>query len=337
MLDAIETGCPYPIEALIVQGGDPVAVLSETGHTRQVLAKPRTSQKLDLLVVHDLYPTAAAQIADYALPAASFLERDLILYYRYRPYADGNLITAQNKAVEPVGESRSDMEFIFALARRLGLHEQFPWQTVDEAFDWELSPHGIDVAWLRGHPGGYERRYAPEELYRKYERRGFPTPSGKVELWSSRFEALGYEPLPVYEEPAISPRSRPDLLAEYPLVGATGLKLGIHTHTQFRTLPWIKAIEPEAFVEIHPQTARKLDVVDGELVRMGTPQGEVRVKARLTEAVAPGVVMTTHGWGQPYASGSLSNDITADGPRDRISGATGNRSFLCYIRKIQEN
>ena len=168
LLDSIDTGQPYPLEALIVQGGDPVSVLSQTRHTREVL------QKLDLLVVHDLYPTSVAQIADYVLPAASFLERDLILYYRYRPYADGNLITAQNKAVEPVGESRSDLDFVFGLARAVGLGEWFPWASTDEVFDWELQPHGITVAWLREHPGGYERRYTAEELYRKYETPGLP-------------------------------------------------------------------------------------------------------------------------------------------------------------------
>jgi anaerobic selenocysteine-containing dehydrogenase len=327
LLDSVETEEPYALEALIVQGGDPVSVWSETRHTREVL------QKLDLLVVHELYPTSVAQVADYVLPAASFLERDLILYYRYRPYADGNLITAQNKAVEPLGESRSDMDFVFGLARAMGLGEWFPWGSVDEAFDAELEPHGITVAWLRAHPGGYERRYTPEELYRKYEHRGFPTKSGKVELWSSRFADRGYDPLPKFEEPAVSPRSRADLLEKYPLIGATGLKLGIHTHTQFRTLPWIRAIEPDSFVEIHPQTAAALQVSDGEMVLVGTPQGEIRLKARLTEVIGPGVVMMPHGWGQPYAGGPLSNDITANGPRDQISGATGNRSFLCYVHK----
>lgn len=329
MTDSISTGIPYALKALIVQGGDPVAVLSQSPKVRDTLLR------VGFLVVHDLFPTAAAQIADIVLPAASFLERDLILYYRYRPYADGNLIAAQNKAVEPVGESKSDLDFVFALARRMGFQEFFPWATVDEAFDWELAPNSIDVAWLRNHPGGYERRYKPEELYRKYERTGFGTPSGKLELYSERFEEAGFAPLPEFEEPGVSPRSRPDIVKEYPLIGATGLKLGIHTHTQYRTLPWINAIEPDPFVEIHPETARELGIVSGEVVGLETPEGMIRIKARVTETVAPGVVMATHGWGEPYAHGPLSNDVTAERPRDVISGATGNRSFLCKIRKLE--
>ena len=96
-------------------------MLSETDTVREIL------KKTELLVVHDLYPTATAEIADFVLPAASFLERDLILYCRYRPSADGNLIAMQNQCVPPVGESKSDLDFIFSLARRVGLEEQFPW------------------------------------------------------------------------------------------------------------------------------------------------------------------------------------------------------------------
>jgi anaerobic selenocysteine-containing dehydrogenase len=328
LTDAIATGKPYPIKALIVQGGDPVAVLSESTRVREVL------KKVDLLVVHDLYLTATAQIADIVLPAASFLERDLILYYRYRPFADGNLIAMQNQCVPPVGESRSDLDFVFALARRVGLGEYFPWEKVTDAFDWELEPHGINVAWLREHPGGYVRRYEPEELYRKYERKGFPTPSGKIEFVASRFAEVGLDPLPTFTEPAASPEATPELAKEYPLICSTGLKLGIHTHTQFRTLPWIREMEPDPFAEIHPRTASEWGIADGQWIVVESPKGAIKVRARVRATVQPGVVMVTHGYGEPYASDAdLPNKITSEKERDPIAGATGNRSFLCRVRK----
>ncbi len=71
------------------------------------------------------------------------------------------------------------------------------------------------------------------------------------------------------------------------------------------------------------------------MVLLESPQGAATLKARITIPVAPGVVMATHGWGQPYAGGPMINDVTAEQPRDAISGATGNRSFLCEIRKIE--
>jgi anaerobic selenocysteine-containing dehydrogenase len=329
MTDSIACGEPYPLKVLIVQGGDPVAVLSETDTVRDIL------KKAELLVVHDLYHTATAEIADYVLPAASFLERDLILYYRYRPSADGNLIAMQNRCVPPVGESKSDLDFVFALGRRLGLERYFPWDSVLEAFDWELEPNGIDVAWLRENPGGYHRKYKPSELYRKYERLGFFTPSKMIEFVASGFAEQGLDPLPTFVEPAASPVSTPDLAKEYPLVCSTGLKLGIHTHTQFRTLPWIREIEPDPFGEIHPRTAAELGIEDGDWMVVESPKGKIRVRARITAANHPRLVQVAHGYGEPYAGeDDLPNLITSEVERDPVSGATGNRSFLCKVTKM---
>ena len=330
MIDALRKQKPFGLKAIIVQGGDPGAVLSETKTVHEAL------KKTNLLVVHDLYHTSTGQLADIVLPAASFLERNLILYYRYRPFADGNMIALQNQCVAPVGESKSDLDFIFSLARRVGLEKHFPWEKVDDAFDWELEANGISVAWLREHPGGYVRKYNPEELYRKYERDGFPTPSKKIEFVASRFEEYGYSGLPTFLEPANSPISKPGLLQEYPLICSTSLKLGIHTHTQFRTLPWIREIEPEPFGEIHPHTASERGIADGNWILVKSPQGAIRVRARVRFTVHPRVVMVTHGYGEPYAGNEdLPNLITSEKERDPIVGATGNRSFLCQVEKAE--
>ena len=331
MIDSLARQKPYGVKAIIVQGGDPVAVLSDTLPVREALGNA------ELLVVHDLYPTATGQIADYLLPAASFLERDLVLYYRYRPFADGNLIALQNQCVQPVGESKSDLDFIFALARKLGLQEYFPWKSTIEAFNWELEVNGTSVEWLRQHPEGYVKKYQPEELYRKYEREGFPTPSKKIEFVSSVFEKMGYDPLPRYVEPANSPISNPTMAEDYPLIGSTGLKLGIHTHTQFRSLPWIREIEPDPFAELHPKTAAEHGISNGEWMIVESPRFFIRVRARIRKTVDPRVIMATHGYGEPYAGDfDLPNLITSEKERDPIAGVTDNRSFPCRIRKAEE-
>lgn len=328
MTDVLASQKPFAPKALIVQGGDPAAVLSATEKVREAL------KKTDLLVVHDLYHTATGQIADFVLPAASFLERDLILYYRYRPAANINLIAMQNQCVPATGESKSDLDFIFALARGVGMAEYFPWERGTDAFDWELDANGISVAWLREHPEGYMVKYRPEDLYRKYARMGFPTPSEKIEFVSSRLEEYGYDPLPAYVEPGVSPISRPELVEDYPLICSTGLKLGIHTHTQFRTLPSIREIEPEPFAEIHPSAASEQGIKDGDWMLVESPDGSMRVRARVRFTVHPRVVLVTHGYGEPYAgSEDLPNLITSERERDPIAGATGNRSFLCRVKK----
>jgi anaerobic selenocysteine-containing dehydrogenase len=218
----------------------------------------------------------------------------------------------------------------------VGLEKHFPWQNVTDAFDWELRPNNISVDWLRRHPQGYLRKYRPEELYRKYEKEGFSTPSKKIEFVASRFEQYGFDPLPTFVEPANGPISEPVVAHEYPLICSTCLKLGIHTHTQFRTLPWIREIEPEPFGEIHPRTAFEAGIEDGEWMLVKSPKGSIKVRTRARFTVRPGVVLVTHGYGEPYAGNEdLPNAITSERERDPISGVTGNRSFLCRVEKAE--
>jgi len=316
---ALETGKPYPVRTLFVQGGSLLSANSNTARTRSLL------DKIDFIAVNDLYMTATAEIADLVLPATSFLERDLLLYYRYRPSTRMNLVCLQQQVVPPVGESRSDLDMLFALARRLGMNNAFPWQTVEEAFNWELEPLGITVNYLRSHPEGYRRDYDPEELYRTHGHTAFPTRSKKVELYSSRFEEFGYDPIPKIEPIATSLQ----VSEEYPLLCGTGLKLGIHTHTEFRTLPWIDEIEPDPFLEIHPLRAEKLGISDGNRVHITSAWGELTALARVSEGVEEGVVMLSYGYGQPYSGKQWrsANDITPHVDSDPISGSTSNRRF----------
>lgn len=324
LFQSLETDSPYRVKALIVQGGDVVAANSDSERVRSLLSR------LDFLVVHDLYLTATAEIADLVLPAASFLERDLLLYYRYRPRADVNMLAWQRRVVPPIGESKADLDFIFDLAHGLGLERAFPWERVRDAFAWQLEPLGIDLDTLQ-EQGVYVFEYAPTELYRTHGRKGFRTESGKAELFSNRFLKFGHNPLPKWESVPGPLRTR----SEYPLICNTSLKLGIHTHTQFRTLPWIRELEPDPFVEIHPAKARELGIPEGAKVAIKSPWGVTFARARLTERVPPEVVMLTHGYGEPYVGDEwlLSNLITPhEGIAvDPVSGATSNRLVPCRL------
>ncbi len=325
----LESGKPYLIRTLIVQGGSLLAANSNTERTRRLL------DKIDFIAVHDLYMTATAEIADLVLPAASFLERDLLLYYRYRPSTRLNMVCLQQQVVKPVGESRSDLDLIFALGRKLGMNDAFPWKSAEEAFDWELAPLGITVDYLRAHPEGYIKHYAPEELYRTHGHTGFPTRSRKVELYATRFEEFGYDPLPQVETVPSSLQAS----KEYPLLCGTSFKLGIHTHTEFRTLPWIDEIEPDPFLEVNPQQAEKLGLSDGNKVSVTSAWGRLAALARVSEGVEENVVMLSYGYGQPYTGKewNSSNDITPHVDPDPISGATSNRRVPVRVsREVEE-
>ena len=331
LVETLLTGKPYPIKALIVQGS---AVGVNTSNCNKTL---EAFKKLDLLVVHDLFMTAAAEMADIVLPAATFLEQTCLIACPPAgppPTADTCFIGLMKKAVEPPGECWSDLKFLFELAKRTGYGEYFT--SPEELFNEELAPLGLSVQKLKEHPGGVIKRFGPEELYKTYEREEFATPTGKVEFFSKTLERFGYDPLPRYREPAESPFSRPNLAKNYPLVCGTGLHLGLYTHTQYRILPWLRELIPRAFVEIHPKKAAELGISDGDEVFVESPRDKIKVVAKVTEEVDPRVVIVTWGWGQPYAFGDRTNLITDDRERCPISGATGNRSFLCRVRKAEE-
>ena len=186
---------------------------------------------------------------------------------------------------------------------------------------------------LSEYEGGYIREIPPDQLYETYKTNGFDTPSGKVELFSSQLEAYGYDPLPNFVEPAESPLSTPEIAKDYPLVCSVSYHLGLFTHSQYRTLPWLKELVPEAYVMIHPRKAKEIGVHEGEKVFLESPRGRIEVAARVTKQVDPRTLTVAWGWGQPYASGDRPNLLTDDSKRCPISGATGNRSFLGRLVK----
>lgn len=328
--EAILTGKPYPIKGMLVFGTNLVTTTAQSTKIIEAL------RKLEFLAVHDLYLTSTAEFADIVFPCTTFLESDDYFYWRLGSSRHGRPQTMhldmwQRRVVEPLGESRSNWDFVAGVARALGLAEFFPWESLEEYVDWEFEAtgKGITVEQLKQSPDGITKIYPPSELYRKYERKGFKTPSGKVELYSSILEEYGYGPLPVYREPAESPRSQPELAQEYPLICNTGMKPLVHTHSQFHELPWIKAIFPEPFAAINLATARKYGVQDGEWVVVESPRASVQLKLKMTKAVPPDAVFIPHGWKEPRY-----NDLTDDQNVDPIAGSFSTRAFLCRLKKV---
>lgn len=330
--DAIFSEEPYPIKGMIVQGGCPVLATPDSSRTKEAL------KRLNFLVVHELFLTATAELADIVIPAVTFLERDYLFKYRNirTPDVHTNLFGLQRKVVEPLGESVSDQELILKFAQSMGLSEYFPWKDVRDSIDEELKRLNLTYHELE-EEGIHLIRYSDEDVYNNYERTGFKTPSGRVEFFSSTYLSYGYDPLPDFKEPAESPKSTPDLFKQYPLICGAGTKRTFRTHTQFYMLSWLNEIDPEPFVEINPETAKALAIDNGEHVIIESPRATIRIKAKITKASPPGVVFITPGWGQPYTAwkGMIVNLLTDDSNRCPISSATGVRSFLCRVRKVK--
>ena len=195
---------------------------------------------------------------------------------------------------------------------------------------------------MRSRPEGID--IALEAPYAKHEGDGFPTPSGRVEIWSETFRMHGQSALPAFEPPAIGPRTRPDLAARYPLVLTTA-KSHLFCHGQHRNLPRLRKRQPHPRVEMHPDTAAARAIAEGDWVDIETPAGRVRARAALKPALAPDVVAAQHGWwqacreldlpGYPLLGDTAANLNSAVGAEhaDPVSGSTALRSYLCEVRR----
>jgi len=177
--------------------------------------------------------------------------------------------------------------------------------------------------------------------YRKYEEKGFATPTGKIELYSTRLEELGYDPLPYYEEPPETPMSAPGLAEQFPYVLTTGARSPVFYHSEYRQLPQLRRGNREPRVEIHPRTAARHGIARGDWVMISTPRGSIRQRAHLTPDILPEVIECQHGWWFPEREGwehglweSNANVLTTHkGPYDPAMGSYQLRALLCRIDK----
>lgn len=192
-------------------------------------------------VVHaDLILNPIAEQADIVLPVASAFETEGLKVGLEISETAQSLVQLRRPLVSPRGEARSDLQIIFALTTRLGLGAHFWHGDLDAAWRHQLAPSGVTLEQLRGEPAGV--RVPLQTRHRKHAERddqetprGFGTPSRKVELYSELLAEAGYPPLPEFEEPRSSPRSRPDLAERFPLILSCAKSLWF-CETQHRNL-----------------------------------------------------------------------------------------------------
>lgn len=335
---------PYGVHALVDFGSNLLLSHADGKRGRQALAA------LDFYVHADLFMNPTAELADIVLPVASAFEREA-LKIGFEVSAEAqSLVQLRRRVVEPRGETRSDTEIVFDLATRLGLGAHFWDGDIEAAYRYQLGPFDLSVEALRQQPGGV--RLAQPVRYRRFAEevngapRGFNTPTRKIELYSQTMLEHGYPPLPEYEEPLVSPVSRPDLAERYPLI-LTCAKNTLFCESQHRGLPSLRrqAVDPE--VELHPLTAAERGIRPGEWVRIETPEGSVRARARFNDSLKPDVVCGQHGWWQACAEigapsydpfsleGANFNLIIGSAAIDPVSGSVPHRAYLCQIRSAE--
>jgi anaerobic selenocysteine-containing dehydrogenase len=312
--DVVLSEKPYPIKALIVSGGNPALTIPDSRKYRQAL------EKLDLVVVMDIFMSETAEMADIVLPASTFLEQSGV--GDFPPVAMHGIpyVMLRKKIIEPLGESWPDWKIFSELGRRMGYEKYFPWETDEEMLEMLLEPSGITLKQLQGKPEGF---YYTEKLYDAYKKKGWKTPSGKIEIYSETFKKAGFDPLPKPLETPLSPTK------EYPLLLTTGARTNEYIHSQLRHIPKLRSRVPEPLMEIHPSTAAEYGIVDGEKVFVETEKGKIKIRAKITKDMSQQVVSIPHGWAE--ANANMLTDIEV---RDPIAGYPVDKGIMCRVTRM---
>jgi thiosulfate reductase/polysulfide reductase chain A len=318
-IEAILTGKPYPVRALYVSGVNIAVTYPDTPRTLEAL------RSLDFLAVatHNMNPTAA--LADIVLPKTVTLEEEEVSLHQ-----GGPCLVYTAPAIAPQGEARSDAEIAAGLLERMEHRNLFPWRNQREYNEFLLEKTGIPISAVA------ERGYLEiEHSVGDFENQAFRTPSGKVELYSERMAKHGLDPLPDW----IPVQKKSDL--EFPLRLQTGLRERTYHHSRFREQPWAKKVSPDPLISIHPATAERLGVKDGDWVSVATRGhgGRCRLKAKLSEATEADTVVTGMGWWRPEGDGpefgaldvNINAALSYAGPYDPASGSADTRGIPCRI------
>jgi len=303
-----------PVKAIFVYNANPVAVAPEQESVRRGFGRE------DLfVVVHDLFQTDTVDFADLVLPATTTLEH----YDIHKAY--GHLYASLSRpAIAPLGESKSNTEVFRLLAARMELDDPCLRDSDEEmarqAFQW-AHPHMKGITFERLEKEGSVRLSVPDP-FAPFAEGGFPTRSGKCELYSEALESQGMDPLPTYIPPRESVRSAPEVARKYPLAFISPPAHHFLNST-FSAQPVFVRRESEPFLTIHPQDAASRGIRDGQMVRTFNDRGSFLAKAQVSDAARPGVVVgLSIWWSKMCPGGRNANAVTGQWLTDMGGGAT---------------
>lgn len=256
------------VKAMYIMGENPIMTDPDMQHTRKGLTN------LEFLVVQDIFPTETAVIADVILPAAAFAEKDGTFTNTERR------VQRLRKAVEPPGEAKPDWEIITLLAERMGY--RFGYRNPEQIMEEIASVTPI-------YGGIYYNRLEKDGLQWPCTDRNHPGTTilheGKFTRGLGKFHAVEYKP----PAESVSPG--------YPLILTTGRVLEhYHTGSMSRRSEVLNELCPSGAVEIHPDDALKLGIVDGDMVALSSERGKIEALVHVTDKTAPGLAFMAFHW-----------------------------------------
>ena len=273
---AILEGDPYPIKGFYAMCANPMMSYADSRQTYKAF------MNLDFIAVADLFMTPTTAMADIVLPVASQYEIDDIGHYGL----GHGFILARPKIVDPPEECWSDIKIMNELGKLIS-PEEYWHEDYNQFLEDVLKPGGITYRQFveKGYLQGPQK-------FKLYEEKGFRTPTGKVELRLSTAEKFSLSPMPSFN--GIPEDDDP----EYPLI-LTSAKSRYYLHSSYRWIKRLRDKRPDAKVEIHPETASKFGIKDGDEVVIETRYGSMSQIAHLTDSVEHRVINASHGWWFP--------------------------------------
>jgi anaerobic selenocysteine-containing dehydrogenase len=319
------------IRFLWVSATNPAVSLPELRRIRSILAQERL-----FLVVQDLFLTETARLADVVLPAAGWGEKTGTFTNADRT------VHLSEKAVEPPGEARADLDILLDYARRMDLRDKdgaplVPWTDAEGAFEgWKECSRGrpcdysgLSYAKLRerngiqwpctdDRPDGTERLYADGKFFAAPD---YCESFGRDLITGAPLEKREYTALNpdgkalIKAAEWLEPHEVPD--EDFPFWLITGRTLyQFHTRTKTRRAPQLQAAAPDVWVELSTGDAHRLGVAEGDLLEVATPRGSVRGRLRVS-GIRDGVVFLPFHYGYwdedaagPDGTGRAANELT---------------------------
>ncbi|HZK40489.1 MAG TPA: molybdopterin-dependent oxidoreductase, partial [Atribacterota bacterium] len=283
-----------PVKAIWVEQANPMTSNPNINLLAQAM------NKLELIVVADLFLTDTVRMADIVLPAASMYE-----YYDLISGYGNSYIQLQQRIIDPPGECKHESEIYRLLGKKFGFNLDYLPENNLDTIEKIIGNSNLNtrVDELKEKP--YLHSNYQEIAFSDFK---FNTPAQKIEFFSQRMEdRWGQNPLPFYNEPTENKYSSPELYAKYPLTLITTHALN-KMNSQFSS----RGIsQEEPFIWINPNDAKNRGINDGEKVKVCNERGNLILKAILTEKIPSGIVHTCFGWWDGVHQANL-NKLTGE-------------------------
>ena len=283
LYNSFETEDPYPVKAYIAYRHDPLTAFPDPNRLREIFSN------LDLLVSITFSWSDTAWFSDVVLPLSTYLERESIMACKnaLNPY-----FFVRKRSVDPRFDSKAEWEIISGLSKRLGLSE-LAFDTIEEIWNYQLEDTGVSIEDFDA-TGMVPLGQGP--LYRDPEGFKFKTPSGKIEIFSEKWEKAGLPSLKPYERPEKPPEG------QYRL---TFGRCAVHTQGHTVNNPMLHEQMPENVLWINSAEAAKIGVEDGAWVEVGNGDYSGKIRAKVTALIHPEAVFMVHGFGHTLPAETL--------------------------------